>query len=49
MTHSRGNAAPTIAVIFFDFSGVLAEEGFIEGLRAIGRAHGGTPCARPRA
>jgi len=48
MTHSRGNAAPIIDVIFFDFSGVLAEEGFIEGLRAIGRAQGLDPEATMR-
>lgn len=48
MTHSRGNAAPHIDVIFFDFSGVLAEEGFIEGLRAIGRTQGLDPEAAMR-
>ena len=48
MTHSRGNAAPIIDVIFFDFSGVLAEEGFIEGLRALGRAQGLDPEATMR-
>ena len=32
-----------IKVVFFDFGGVLAEEGFREGLLAIGRHHGLDP------
>lgn len=30
-------------VIFFDFSGVLAEEGFVEGLKEVGRRNGKDP------
>lgn len=33
----------TVSVILFDFGGVLAEEGFREGLRAIGRRGGVDP------
>ena len=32
-----------IKVVFFDFGGVLAEEGFREGLLAIARHHGLDP------
>ncbi len=32
-----------IKVVLFDFGGVIAEEGFFEGLKAIGRAHGLDP------
>ncbi len=32
-----------IAVVFFDFSGVLAEEGFVQGLKEIGRRNGKSP------
>ncbi len=41
MMHSR----QTIQVVFFDFSGVLAEEGFVQGLKEIGRQHGLDPDA----
>ncbi|GFM32332.1 HAD family hydrolase [Desulfovibrio subterraneus] len=34
-----------IQVVFFDFSGVLAEEGFVQGLKEIGRQHGREPAA----
>lgn len=34
-----------IQVVFFDFSGVLAEEGFVQGLKEIGRQHGKEPDA----
>ncbi|GFM37777.1 HAD family hydrolase [Desulfovibrio psychrotolerans] len=36
-------AAQDIQVIFFDFSGVLAEEGFVQGLKEIGRRNGQDP------
>lgn len=36
-------AAQDIQVVFFDFSGVLAEEGFVQGLKEIGRRNGQDP------
>lgn len=35
----------TIQVVFFDFSGVLAEEGFVQGMKEIGRQNGLDPNA----
>lgn len=35
--------APDIHLVFFDFGGVLADEGFHQGLRAIARKHGLDP------
>jgi putative hydrolase of the HAD superfamily len=40
MPHSDG---PKIAVVLFDFGGVLAEEGFREGLKYIARCEGLSP------
>ena len=34
---------PKIDVVFFDFGGVLAEEGFLKGLKAIAEKHGLDP------
>jgi len=42
MTHT--NSHP-VDVVFFDFSGVLAEEGFVNGLRAIAKRNGLDPDA----
>lgn len=39
------NQIETIKVVLFDFGGVLAEEGFREGLMAIARSHGLDPDA----
>lgn len=38
----EGSTLP-LAVVFFDFSGVLAEEGFIAGIKEIGRRNGHEP------
>jgi len=38
-----GESYPEIKVILFDYGGVLAEEGFREGLMAIGSSHGLSP------
>jgi len=35
--------APDISIVFFDFGGVLADEGFHEGLKVIARKHGLDP------
>ena len=42
--YTQGATLP-LGVVFFDFSGVLAEEGFVEGLKEIGRRNGKNPDA----
>lgn len=37
------NSVPTIDAVFFDYGGVLAEEGYLEGLKTIARRNGLDP------